>query len=51
LTEWPQHLCLQTLTGLALKDYRFNLISGEEMIVEEEMTILQSYQTVWLSKL
>ena len=49
LTEWPQHLCLQTLTGLSLNDYRFELIGGREVIVMEDTTILQPYQTVWLS--
>ena len=50
LTELPQHLCLKTLTGLSLGTYRFDLFSGENVVVENETTILQPYQTVWLNK-
>lgn len=49
LTEWPQHLCLKALTELSLKDYRFDLIKGNKVLVEENMTLLQPYQNVWLS--
>jgi sucrose phosphorylase len=49
LTEWPQHLCLQTLTGLSLKDYGIDLIVAREIERMDETTILQPYQTMWLT--
>lgn len=49
LTEWPQHLCLKTLTGLSLKDYGIDLIATLEIDRMDETTILQPYQTVWLT--
>jgi len=49
LTEWPQHLCLKTLTGLCLDTYRFDLFSGKALTVKNQTTILQPYQTVWLN--
>ncbi|PLX80385.1 MAG: alpha-amylase [Desulfuromonas sp.] len=49
LTEWPQHLCLKALTGLDLEDFSFDLITGRSINIEHEATILQPYQTTWLT--